>query len=148
MLLSPTAMGIRSFTGLPSAIHFSISPATCQGQAADAVAASAVIHWRRPQAPGIICMSQFARLQKILNTALMDRNTGPLLFCRLRFVHLFFYRDYSCHINDDGFRFTPMAEKRKMNHRGVIIHLDSGFLMTPWTKQPCFFSFHDLPLLP
>ena len=69
MLLSPTAMGIRGFTGLPSVTHFSISPATYQGNAADAVAAFAVIHRRRPQAPGIICASQFARLQIILNTA-------------------------------------------------------------------------------
>ena len=36
---------------------------------AEAVAAFAVIHWRRPQAPGIFCASQFVRLQKILNTA-------------------------------------------------------------------------------
>ena len=69
MLFSPTAMGISGFTGLPSATHFSISTATCQGQAAVAVAAFAGIQWRRPQAPGIICASQFACLQKILNTA-------------------------------------------------------------------------------
>ena len=69
MLSSPTAMGIRNFTGFPSAIHFSISPATCQGNRF-AVAAFAVIHWRQPQAPGIFCASQFARLQIILNTAL------------------------------------------------------------------------------
>ena len=31
MLFSPTAMGIRSFMRLPPTIHFSISPATCQG---------------------------------------------------------------------------------------------------------------------
>ena len=46
MLFSPTAMGIRSFFASPSAIHFSISPATCQGQAAKAVAAFAVIRRR------------------------------------------------------------------------------------------------------
>jgi len=33
------------------------------------VAAFAVIYRRRPQAPGIIYTSQFARLQKTLNTA-------------------------------------------------------------------------------
>ena len=69
MLFSPTAMGITGFTGLPSATHFRISPATCQGQAAAAVSAFAGILWWRPQAPGIICASQFACLQKILNTA-------------------------------------------------------------------------------
>jgi hypothetical protein len=69
MLSSPTAMGIRGCSGSPSVTHFSISPASCQGQAAEAVAAFAVIHWRRPQAPGIFCASQFVRLQKILNTA-------------------------------------------------------------------------------
>jgi len=42
MLLAPTAMGIRGFTGLSSVTHFSISPATCQGHAAEAVAAFAV----------------------------------------------------------------------------------------------------------
>lgn len=73
MLSSPTAMGITGFTGLPSATHFSISPATCQGQAAVAVAAFAGILRRRPQAPGIICATQFARLQIILNTALESR---------------------------------------------------------------------------
>ena len=46
MLFSPTAMGIRSFFASPSAIHFSIFPATCQGQAAKAVAAFAVIRRR------------------------------------------------------------------------------------------------------
>ena len=69
MLSSPTAMGITGFTGLPSATRFSISPSTCQGQAAHAVAAFAGIQWRRHQAPGITCASQFACLQKILNTA-------------------------------------------------------------------------------
>ena len=69
MLFSPTAMGIRGFMRLPSVIHFSISPANCQGRAADAVAAFAGIQRRRPLAPEIICASQFARLQKILNIA-------------------------------------------------------------------------------
>ena len=69
MLFSPTVMGIISCSGIPSVIHFSISPATCQGQAAVAVAAFAGFQWPRPQAPGIICASQFACLQKILNTA-------------------------------------------------------------------------------
>ena len=69
MLSSPTAMGITGFNTFLSVIHFSISPATCQGQAAVAVAAFAGFQWRRPQAPGIICASQFACLQKILNTA-------------------------------------------------------------------------------
>lgn len=83
MLSSPTAMGITGFTGLPSATHFSISTATCQGQAADAVAAFAGFQRRRPQAPGIICVSQFARLQKILNTAnyyVVDYNGNLLVF--------------------------------------------------------------------
>ena len=74
MLFSPTAMGIRSFMRLPSAIHFSISPATCQGHAAKAVAAFAGIQRRQPQAPEIICASQFARLQKILNIAILDES--------------------------------------------------------------------------
>ena len=78
MLFSPTAMGISGFTGLPSATHFSISPATCQGQAADAVAAFAGFQWWRPQAPGIICVSQFALLQKILNTAPIGKATYAL----------------------------------------------------------------------
>ena len=78
MLSSPTAMGITGFTGLPSATHFSISPATCQGQAAVAVAAFAGILWRRPQAPEIICASHFARLQKILNTT--ERFFRPLRY--------------------------------------------------------------------
>ena len=51
----------------PSILAF--PPATCQGHVADAVAAFAGIYRQRPQAPGIICVSQFARLQKILNTA-------------------------------------------------------------------------------
>ena len=72
MLFLPTAIGISGFTGLPSATHFSIFPATCQGQAAVAVAAFAGFQWPQPQAPGIICASQFARLQKILNTAVSD----------------------------------------------------------------------------
>ena len=45
MLFSPTAMGITGFNAFPSVIHFSISPATCQGQAAVAVAAFAVGRW-------------------------------------------------------------------------------------------------------
>ncbi len=76
MLFSPTAMGITGFTALPSATHFSISPATCQGQAAVAVAAFAGFQRRRPQAPEIICASQFARLQKILNTAIGSVNSA------------------------------------------------------------------------
>ncbi|MBR2698579.1 MAG: hypothetical protein IKE76_08315, partial [Clostridia bacterium] len=43
---------------------------------AEAVAAFAVIHWRRPQAPGIFCASQFVRLQKILNTAVVETVDG------------------------------------------------------------------------
>ena len=70
-------MGIIGFTSFPSATHFSISPATCQGQAAEAVAAFAGIHRRQPQAPGIICASQFARLQKILNTAEQAEEVVP-----------------------------------------------------------------------
>ena len=69
MLFSPAAMGVTGFSDLPSATHFSISPATCQGQAAVAVAAFAGIQRQRPQAPGIIRASQFAHLQKILSTA-------------------------------------------------------------------------------
>ncbi len=42
MLSSPTTMGITGFNAFGSVIHFRISPATCQGQAADAVAAFAV----------------------------------------------------------------------------------------------------------
>ena len=89
MLFSPTAMGITGYTGLPSAIHFSISPATCQGHAAKAVAAFAVIHRRRPQAPGIICASQFAHLQKILNTAYSAAIILFVLLRRLRRSRLF-----------------------------------------------------------
>ena len=37
----PTAMGIRDSLISPSVVHFSISPTTCQGQAAKAVAAFA-----------------------------------------------------------------------------------------------------------
>ena len=50
MLSSPTAMGIRSCSGIPSVIHFRISPATCQGQAAGTVAAFAVYSRLRPLA--------------------------------------------------------------------------------------------------
>ena len=87
MLSSPTAMGITGFTGLPSATHFSISPATCQGQAAVAVAAFAGILRRRPQAPGIICATQFARLQKTLNTA---SKTVEEVFIAVVFYSYFF----------------------------------------------------------
>ena len=69
---SPTAMGITGFTGLPSASHFSISPATCQGQAAIAVAAFAVYRRLPPLAPEIICASQFPYLQKTMNTTQAD----------------------------------------------------------------------------
>lgn len=45
MLFPPTAMGIRGFFASPSVVHFSISPTTCQGQAAKAVTAFAGIRW-------------------------------------------------------------------------------------------------------
>lgn len=68
MLSSPTAMGITGFNVFPSVIHFSISTATCQGQAADAVAAFAAFGTLPPLALEIICASQFPYLQKSLNT--------------------------------------------------------------------------------
>ena len=55
-------------------------PATCQGQAAEAVAAFAVICRARPPAPESIYTSQFARLQKILNSAQTVRLDIPPLF--------------------------------------------------------------------
>ena len=69
MLIVPTVTGIRTFIGRPSVPHFSISPATCQGQAADAVAALAHARNLRPLALEILCVPRFAHLQKILNTA-------------------------------------------------------------------------------
>ena len=69
MLIVPTVTGIRTFIGRPSVPHFSISPATCQGQAADAVAALAHARNLRPMALEILCVPRFAHLQKILNTA-------------------------------------------------------------------------------
>ena len=69
MLIAPTVTGIRTFIGRSSVPHFSIFPATCQGQAAGAVAALAVARKLRPLALEILCASHFAHLQKILNTA-------------------------------------------------------------------------------
>ena len=74
MLIAPTVTGIRTFIGRLSVPHFSISPATCQGQAADAVAALAHARNLRPLALEILCVPRFAHLQKILNTALMADN--------------------------------------------------------------------------
>ena len=71
MLIVPTVTGIRTFIGRPSVPHFSISPATCQGQAADAVAALAHARNLRPLALEILCVPRFAHLQKILNTAVV-----------------------------------------------------------------------------
>ena len=80
MLIVPTVTGIRTFIGRPSVPHFSISPATCQGQAADAVAALAHARNLRPLALEILCVPRFAHLQKILNTAKTDRFTDALIY--------------------------------------------------------------------
>ena len=81
MLIVPTVTGIRTFIGRPSVPHFSISPATCQGQAADAVAALAHDRNLRPLALEILCVPRFAHLQKILNTAKVNlgfvKNSTP-----------------------------------------------------------------------
>lgn len=77
MLIVPTVTGIRTFIGRPSVPHFSISPATCQGQAADAVAALAHARNLRPLALEILCVPRFAHLQKILNTAAALRKAAP-----------------------------------------------------------------------
>ena len=69
MLIAPTVTGIRTFIGRSSVPHFSIFPATCQGQAAGAVAALAAARKLRPLALEILCSPHFAHLQKILNTA-------------------------------------------------------------------------------
>ena len=79
MLIVPTVTGIRTFIGRPSVPHFSISPATCQGQAADAVAALAHARNLRPLALEILCVPRFAHLQKILNTARMKNRKYNLL---------------------------------------------------------------------
>ena len=67
----PEATEIRTFIGRPSVPHFRISPATYQGQAADAVAALAHARNLRPLALEILCVPRFAHLQKILNIACM-----------------------------------------------------------------------------
>ena len=106
MLIVPTVTGIRTFIGRPSVPHFSISPATCQGQAADAVAALAHARNLRPLALEILCVPRFAHLQKILNTApvsMLGRSQDaallspflPSVFHHYSFLELTFNNQFS-----------------------------------------------------
>ena len=86
MLIVPTVTGIRTFIGRPSVPHFSISPATCQGQTADAVAALPIARSLKPLALESLCVPHFAHLQKILNTALKN-DLHALQFMYFLFPH-------------------------------------------------------------